>query len=148
VTHRRFDLFALVLTLLLMVALALPALGGPSASNPDPHFQEVTETPTSTVTDTPTNTPTSTITDTPTNTPTSTVTDTPTNTPISTVTGTVTAEIPLITICHTTSSATNPYVLIKIEVTGLSGHQRHAGDIIPAPLTGCPTTRATSTPVG
>ena len=44
-----------------------------------------------------------------------------------------------ITICHSTNSAKNPYNLITISVNGLSGHNNHAGDIIPAPAEGCPT---------
>ena len=43
-----------------------------------------------------------------------------------------------ITICHATGSSKNPYVLITIDVNGLSGHNKHAGDIIPAPAEGCP----------
>ena len=43
-----------------------------------------------------------------------------------------------VTICHATSSAKNPYNEITISVNGLSGHQNHAGDIIPAPAEGCP----------
>ena len=43
-----------------------------------------------------------------------------------------------ISICHATSSATNPYVLITVDRNGLNGHDRHAGDIIPAPAGGCP----------
>src|SRR5450759_3167054 len=46
-----------------------------------------------------------------------------------------------ITICHATSSKTNPYNEITISVNGLNGHDKHAGDIIPAPAGGCPTTR-------
>lgn len=45
-----------------------------------------------------------------------------------------------ITICHTTSSESNPYEEITISVNGLSGHGDHEGDIIPMPLEGCPTT--------
>ncbi|HEX7567595.1 MAG TPA: hypothetical protein VF355_03430, partial [Anaerolineaceae bacterium] len=45
-----------------------------------------------------------------------------------------------ITICHATSSKTNPYNEITISVNGLNGHDKH-GDIIPAPAGGCPTTR-------
>jgi len=44
-----------------------------------------------------------------------------------------------ITICHATSSAKNPYNEITISVNGLDGHDKHAGDIIPAPADGCPT---------
>lgn len=51
--------------------------------------------------------------------------------------GTGTAE-GKITICHATGSSKNPYVLITIDVNGLNGHNGHAGDIIPAPATGCP----------
>ncbi len=46
-----------------------------------------------------------------------------------------------ITICHATSSATNPYNEITVSVNGLNGHAKHEGDIIPAPAGGCPTTR-------
>ncbi len=44
-----------------------------------------------------------------------------------------------ITICHATSSETNPYEEITISVNGLNGHGTHAGDIIPVPEDGCPT---------
>ncbi len=60
-----------------------------------------------------------------------------------------------ISICHATSSATNPYVLITVDRNSLNGHGGHAGDIIPAPAGGCPTTlvsqiatTTTSTPAG
>jgi hypothetical protein len=43
-----------------------------------------------------------------------------------------------VTICHATGSAKNPYVMITISVNGLSGHGKHARDIIPAPAGGCP----------
>jgi hypothetical protein len=46
-----------------------------------------------------------------------------------------------ITICHATSSETNPYNEITVSVNGLNGHGKHEGDIIPAPEGGCPTTR-------
>lgn len=45
-----------------------------------------------------------------------------------------------ITICHATGSETNPYREIRVSVNGLNGHDRHEGDIVPAPETGCPTT--------
>jgi hypothetical protein len=45
-----------------------------------------------------------------------------------------------ITICHATSSETNPYEEITISVNGLNGHGTHEGDIIPVPDEGCPTT--------
>ena len=46
-----------------------------------------------------------------------------------------------ITICHATSSATNPYNEITVSVNGFNGHGKHAGDIIPAPAGGCPTSK-------
>jgi hypothetical protein len=46
-----------------------------------------------------------------------------------------------ITICHATSSKTNPYNEITVSINGLNGHGKHAGDIIPAPVGGCPTTK-------
>ncbi len=45
-----------------------------------------------------------------------------------------------ITICHATSSKTNPYNEITVSVNGLNGHDKHENDIIPAPAEGCPTT--------
>ncbi len=45
-----------------------------------------------------------------------------------------------ITICHATSSKTNPYNEITVSVNGLNGHDKHEGDIIPAPEGGCPAT--------
>ncbi len=45
-----------------------------------------------------------------------------------------------ITICHATSSKKNPYNEITVSVDGLNGHDKHEGDIIPAPAGGCPTT--------
>jgi hypothetical protein len=45
-----------------------------------------------------------------------------------------------ITICHATSSESNPYEEITISVNGLNGHGDHEGDIIPMPVEGCPTT--------
>jgi hypothetical protein len=44
-----------------------------------------------------------------------------------------------ITICHATGSETNPYNEITISVNGLNGHDKHEGDIIPAPAGGCPS---------
>ena len=49
-----------------------------------------------------------------------------------------------ITICHATSSETNPYEEISVSVNGLNGHGKHDGDIIPAPEGGCPATLATA----
>jgi hypothetical protein len=50
-----------------------------------------------------------------------------------------------ITICHATSSATNPYVEISVSNNGANGgklndHTSHEDDIIPAPAGGCPAT--------
>jgi len=44
-----------------------------------------------------------------------------------------------ITICHATSSETNPYEQITVDAHGLNGHDDHENDIIPAPAEGCPT---------
>ncbi len=46
-----------------------------------------------------------------------------------------------ITICHVTSSGTKPYNEITVSVNGLNGHVTHEGDIIPAPVGGCPTSQ-------
>ncbi len=46
-----------------------------------------------------------------------------------------------ITICHATSSETNPYNEITVSVNGLNGHDKHEGDIIPMPEEGCPITK-------
>ena len=46
-----------------------------------------------------------------------------------------------ITICHATGSEKNPYNEITISVNGLSGHDKHEGDIIPVPAGGCPAKR-------
>jgi hypothetical protein len=47
-----------------------------------------------------------------------------------------------VTICHSTHSATHPYVKITISTAGwLNGHKKHAGDIGPiASTASCPTT--------
>lgn len=42
-----------------------------------------------------------------------------------------------VTICHATGSKKNPYVEITVSVNGLNGHDKHSGDIIPAPADGC-----------
>jgi len=47
-----------------------------------------------------------------------------------------------ITICHATSSDTNPYNEITISVNGLNGHGNHEDDIIPLPEEGCPASLA------
>ena len=43
-----------------------------------------------------------------------------------------------ITICHATSSETNPFEEITVSVNGLNGHDDHEGDVIPMPAEGCP----------
>lgn len=45
----------------------------------------------------------------------------------------------VISICHATNDAANPYSSISVSLAGLDGHGTHAGDIIPAPAGGCPT---------
>lgn len=47
----------------------------------------------------------------------------------------------MITICHATGSQSNPYIKITVSVNGLNGHDKHQGDIIPAPAAGCPATK-------
>jgi hypothetical protein len=44
-----------------------------------------------------------------------------------------------ISICHSTGSATNPFVEITVSQSALNGHEKHANDLIPAPTSGCPT---------
>lgn len=82
---------------------------------------------------------------TPTLTPTITATMDGTATVTATVTLTLTPEATQIgddgkkiTICHATGSKKNRYVEITISVNGLNGHNKHSGDIIPAPAGGCP----------
>jgi hypothetical protein len=51
-----------------------------------------------------------------------------------------------ITLCHATGSASNPYVKITVSEQGATnGHSKHAGDIIPAPPGGCPTSQGNTT---
>jgi hypothetical protein len=47
----------------------------------------------------------------------------------------------MVTICHATGSEKNPYIKMTVNANGLNGHDKHAGDIIPVPAGGCPTTR-------
>lgn len=49
-------------------------------------------------------------------------------------------------ICHKTSSATTPYVKLKVSAKQLRAHLKHAADIVPAPRGACPRTllKATS----
>jgi hypothetical protein len=56
---------------------------------------------------------------------------------------------PKVTICHRTASAKKPYVKMTVSSRAtLRGHQRHLGDIIPAPAGGCPTVALTPTTGG
>jgi hypothetical protein len=52
------------------------------------------------------------------------------------------------TICHSTGSATNPYVTITVSNNALKAHARHhdGRDIIPAPAGGCPKGAETAKP--
>jgi hypothetical protein len=63
----------------------------------------------------------------------------PTTSPV--VTGSGTASNDKVTICHATGSKKNPYTEITVSVNGLNGHDKHNGDIIPAPAGGCPATK-------
>jgi CHRD domain len=53
-------------------------------------------------------------------------------------------------VCHRTSSATRPYVRMRVTARTLRSHVRHAADIVPAPRGACPRTvlRPTSGGVG
>jgi hypothetical protein len=51
-------------------------------------------------------------------------------------------------ICHRTSSATRPYVKLRVSARQRAGHLRHAADIIPAPSGACPRTVLTPTSGG
>ena len=50
-------------------------------------------------------------------------------------TPTATADRPeeKVPICHATGSSKNPYRLIRVDPNGYNGHDRHDGDLIPAP---------------
>ncbi|OJV94398.1 MAG: hypothetical protein BGO39_21805 [Chloroflexi bacterium 54-19] len=59
----------------------------------------------------------------------------------------LTTEDKKVTICHATGSQTNPYVLITIDENAVDAHKNeHNGDIVPAPVTGCPTARTSLEP--
>jgi len=45
-----------------------------------------------------------------------------------------------VTICHRTTSKTNPYVKLLVSSKALRAHVKHPADIIPAPKSGCPKT--------
>jgi len=42
-----------------------------------------------------------------------------------------------ISICHATGDPANPFVYITISFNGLHGHEKHSGDLIPAPNPEC-----------
>lgn len=52
--------------------------------------------------------------------------------------GTATAGQPKVVICHATGSDSNPWVSIEVAAPALAAHDGH-GDLIPAPVGGCPT---------
>jgi len=52
------------------------------------------------------------------------------------------------TICHRTSSKSNPYRKLSVSAAQLKVHAKHAADIIPAPAGGCPKSVLTSTSGG
>ena len=68
----------------------------------------------------------------------STTTTTARSATTTTARATTTISVRRITICHATSSESNPYVTITVDASGLNGHGDHSGDIIPAPGGGCP----------
>ena len=56
---------------------------------------------------------------------------------------------PKVPICHRTASAKKPFVKISVSARAtLRGHGRHLGDIIPAPVAGCPTVALSPTTGG
>ena len=124
-------------------ALVMPMwLGASSGRTVLSAAQQPLQTATTTATSTATLTQTATLT------ATSTSTATPTGVVTGTVTVTATAaatEERKVTICHRTSSLTNPYNTITVGESAIPAHTGH-GDIIPAPPGGCPATVATGTP--
>jgi len=51
-------------------------------------------------------------------------------------------------ICHRTSSKTNPYAKLRVSAKQLRAHVKHAADIFPVPSSGCPKTLLTATAGG
>jgi hypothetical protein len=58
------------------------------------------------------------------------------------------AEATARSICHRTSSASRPYVKLRVTAAGQRAHLRHPADIIPAPRGACPRTILTATSGG
>jgi hypothetical protein len=58
------------------------------------------------------------------------------------------AEATLRSICHRTSSASRPYVKLRVTAAQQRRHLRHAADIVPAPRGACPRTVLTATSGG
>jgi Cu/Zn superoxide dismutase len=52
------------------------------------------------------------------------------------------------TVCHRTSSASRPYVKLRVTARQQARHTRHAADIIPAPRGACPRSVLTATSGG
>ncbi len=44
-----------------------------------------------------------------------------------------------ISICHATGIEETPYEVVMVNLNGMDGHADHVGDIVPAPVGGCPT---------
>jgi hypothetical protein len=59
-------------------------------------------------------------------------------TPVSTLAPVVTKVTPT-QVCHATGDSANPFKELTVNSTELAVHVGHAGDIIPAPVSGCPT---------
>ena len=55
------------------------------------------------------------------------------------------ADATLRSVCHRTTSATRPYVKMRVTARQLRTHNRHAADIIPAPRRACPRVVLTAT---
>ncbi len=57
-------------------------------------------------------------------------------------TGAHAAQPQRVSLCHKTSSATNPYVLIKVRPAVAARHVMHHQDVMPAPAGGCRSLQA------
>ena len=70
---------------------------------------------------------------------------TPPQTPATSPSATTASPSGKVGICHSTGSATNPYVHITVSVDAAAAHVRH-GDVLAATATGCPGATPTPTP--